>query len=188
MRVARQQWNGLQQRAIMLDTPTMAAVTTTCSNLSTSTVRTNDSRPKAQIFIMSAYQIIDEPKPSTYHTLVVDPIVILFAALLVPLFFELPLYGRFWMPLAWIVLNGFLLGSPSKLKEAVIAIAGCVTFFALYSGIHYLSTIDLTMARFLYPYYQIIIQGALFFTLYVIVFYQSPPYAIHQYIKSSNRG
>jgi len=106
---------------------------------------------------MSAYQIIDEPKPSLYHTLVVDPIIILFAALLVPIFIEL------------------------------LAIAGCVTLVALYCGTLYISTVDLTMARFLYPYYQIIIQGALFFTLYVIVFYQSPPYAIHQYIRSSNQ-
>ncbi len=137
---------------------------------------------------MSAYHIIDEPKPSLYRSLVVDPIVILFSALLIPIFFELPLYGRFWMPLAWIVFNGFLLGSPSKMKETLIAIVGCLTFFAMHSALIYLSTINIDMARSVVPYYQIIIQGALFFTLYLIVFYQSPPYAIHQYIKDNIRA
>ncbi len=136
---------------------------------------------------MSSYQIIDEPKPSVYHRMVVDPVVILFAALLVPIFFELPFYGRFWMPLAWIVLNGFLLGSPTKTKEALIAVGGCITLGLLHAALIYLAAIDMEMARYAIPYYRIINIGALFFTLYLIVFYQSAPYSIHDYIKEGNR-
>jgi len=137
---------------------------------------------------MSSYQIIDEPKPSVYHKMVVDPVVILFAALLIPLFFSLPLYGRFWMPLAWIVLNSFLLGSPTKSKETYIAVGGGLALVLLYNALIYLTYIDVEMARFIAPYYRIINQGILFFTLYLIVFYQSAPYSIHEYIKGDDNS
>ncbi|MBL4673900.1 MAG: hypothetical protein JKX81_16690 [Arenicella sp.] len=135
---------------------------------------------------MSVYQIIDEPQPSLYSKLVIDPVAILFASLLIPIFIELPLYGRFWMPLAWIVLNGWLLGSPTRKKETVIAIAGGLTLIIFYSAMVYLAGVNVEMATLAFPYYRILNQGALFFTLYMIVFYQSAPYAIHQYVKEHN--
>ena len=136
---------------------------------------------------MSAYKIIDEPKPTIYSNFVVNPILILFASILLPLFFTLPWYGRFWMPLVWIVLNGFLLGSPTRIKETVIAIAGCIFFALLYNAVVYLAETDPTAANMVIPYYRILNQGAIFFVLYLIVFYQSAPYAIHEYLKEQHQ-
>ena len=136
---------------------------------------------------MSAYKIIDEPKPTIYSNLVVNPIFILFASILLPLFFSLPWYGRFWIPLVWIVLNGFLLGSPTRIKEAVIAICGCLFLVLLYNAIVFLAETDPVTARTFIPYYRILNQGVIFFVLYLIVFYQSAPYAIHEYLKEQHQ-
>ena len=137
---------------------------------------------------MSSYQIIDEPKPSAYDSLIADPTVILFAALLVPLFVDLPFYGRVWLPLLWAVANGFLLGSPTKIKESVIAIGGALLLAALIVSLAYLANTNVELMRSVAPYFRITIQGVLFFTLYLIVFYQSVPYSIHQYVKEQNKN
>jgi len=103
---------------------------------------------------MSSYQIIDEPKPSAYDNLIADPTVILFAALLVPLFVDLPFYGRLWLPLLWAVANGFLLGSPTKIKESVIAIGGALLLAALIFSLAYLANTNVELMRSVAPYFH----------------------------------
>ena len=137
---------------------------------------------------MSSYQIIDEPKPTVYQNLVVNPVVVLFAALLVPIFINLPFYGRLWMPLVWGVLNGMLMGSPTKTKELVIAIAGGVVMVGLFFLAVYLAETYTEIGNKFFPYIRTIIQGVLFFTLYLIVFYQMTPYSILEYIKEQGKG
>ena len=113
--------------------------------------------------------------------------VILFAALLIPIFIDLPAFGRYWMPLAWITLNGFLMGSPTKVKELIIAVLGAIAFIALLSGMLYLSGTNEELSKFLAPYFRIGSQAILFFTLYLIVFYQSTPYSIFEYVQEQNK-
>lgn len=137
---------------------------------------------------MSSYQVIDEPKPTLYDNFVVNPVVILFAALLIPLFIDLPAFGRYWMPLLWITVNGFLMGSPTKMKELLIAILGVITFAALFAGMIYLSNTNVELSNFIAPYFRIGSQATLFFTLYLIVYYQGTPYAIFEYVKEQNKN
>ena len=136
---------------------------------------------------MSSYQIIDEPKPSVYQNLAVNPVVILFATLLIPIFINLPFYGRFWMPLVWIVLNGMFMGSPTKIKELVIAIVGVVIMVMLFFLTIHVAETYTEIGGKVFPYFRIIVQGVLFFTLYLIVFYQMTPYSIIEYIKGQNK-
>jgi len=135
---------------------------------------------------MNSYQIIDEPKPSAYEYLIVDPVVILFASILVPLFIDLPFYSRFWGPFAWGILNAFLLGSPTKKKEIFIAIVGVLFLASLFIGMGVLGHSNIELMNSLMPYFHIIIQAILFFALYLIIFYQTVPYSIHKYIKEQN--
>lgn len=135
---------------------------------------------------MDTYQIIDEPKSNAYQNLVVPPVVILFASLLIPIFIDLPLYGRLWMPLVWITINGFLLGSPTKIKEMLIAIGGLVVLALSFFALIILGNTDEQLMTNVLPYFRITIQGILFFTLYLVVFYQSVAYSIHEYLKEHN--
>ena len=107
---------------------------------------------------MNSYQVIDEPKPTVYDNFIVNPVVILFAALLIPIFIDLPAFGRYWMPLAWITLNGFLMGSPTKVKELIIAVLGAIAFIALLSGMLYLSGTNEELSTFLAPYFLSLIH------------------------------
>lgn len=134
---------------------------------------------------MSNYSLIDEPKPKAYEHLIVDPLVIFFAAILVPLFWNPPMLGRIWMPLLWLCVNSFLLGSPTLLKEIIIAIGG----FALWYVFMYLCIypmIFLNLNAYVdsaIPYFRILNQGVFYLSLYLLVFIQRTPYSIFQYIK-----
>lgn len=131
------------------------------------------------------YQIVDEPKARALNMLIVDPLVIFFAAIFIPLIWTPPFFGRIWIPLVWLILNGFLLGSPSWIKEIAIACIGfalwwgfiyCVAYIMLYLGYSdYISVVA--------PYLRILNQGIFFLTLYLLVFIQRTPYEIYSYIK-----
>lgn len=60
------------------------------------------------------YQIADEPTPSALSRLVVDPFWPVLACMMVG---GLP-------GLAWLALNGYALGSPTRVRESVICLAG----------------------------------------------------------------
>ncbi|MDZ7904263.1 MAG: hypothetical protein U5L01_17805 [Rheinheimera sp.] len=47
---------------------------------------------------MTSYRIIDEPRLKKSQQLIVDPTLIFFAAMLVPMLVEIPLWGKFWLP------------------------------------------------------------------------------------------
>ena len=136
---------------------------------------------------MSSYQVIDEPKPTIYDSFVVNPVVILFASLLIPLFIDLPAFGRYWMPLLWITVNSFLMGSPTKMKELMISLLGFIAFVALLAVMLYLLNTNVELSSFVTPYFRIGSQAIVFFTLYLIVYYQSTPYLILEYVKEQNK-
>lgn len=62
----------------------------------------------------SGYTIADEPSPSTLSHLVVQPVWPLFAIM----------FAGAWLAWPWFVLNGFAMGSPTRMREAAIAAAG----------------------------------------------------------------
>lgn len=137
---------------------------------------------------MNRYQIIDEPKPKKYARLIVDPLAILFVSIIVPAFWMPPFMGKFWIPIVWILANGYFMGSPTFKKEVLIAIIGGLSLIALAFLMGYiLSTYHQpNIVESIGPYFRVLMQGTLFFTLYLIVFKQASPYAIHEYLKEQN--
>lgn len=136
---------------------------------------------------MTSYQIIDEPKLKSYQHLIVDPILILFISFIVPIFWAPPLYGKFWIPVCWILTNGFLLGSPTYKQELIIAIIGSSLFIGILFGFIHMASINALMidTKVAAPYVGIIINSFFFLTMYIIVFKQAAPYSIFQYIKEN---
>ncbi|HEX5756385.1 MAG TPA: hypothetical protein VFY12_08535 [Arenimonas sp.] len=68
------------------------------------------------------YRLPDEPQPSSAAKLVVDPFWPLLATML----------AGAWLGLPWLAINGYLLGSPTRLKEATlcaVAVAGALVIF-----------------------------------------------------------
>ncbi len=134
---------------------------------------------------MSDYFIIDEPKYKLAHRFVVNPVGILLAAMILPLVFpKIPLYGKFWLPFVWLMLNGYWLGSPSFWRELVYAIGGlaivAVLFFAFGYGI---KTELITAPNTAAPYLRVLVNGIFFAALYCVVLTQSVPFAIYEYVK-----
>ncbi len=132
---------------------------------------------------MDNYQIIDEPKVRFLEKFIVHPVIILFAAMLVPMFVVIPFYGRFWIPFVWLILNGISLGSPTIKKEIVYAILGIASLIGLYylGGYFYVSLGNTKIS--VISYLRILMSGVFFLFLYLIVFLQEAPYQIYQYIK-----
>lgn len=60
------------------------------------------------------YRLDDEPVPGMLARLAVEPLWPLLALML----------GGFWLGLPWFVFNGFAVGSPTRVREAVIAVLG----------------------------------------------------------------
>lgn len=133
---------------------------------------------------MSHYHIVDEPKGSQLDKLVVNPIIILFAAIFIPIFITLPFDGRWWMPFAWLAINGYLLGSPTLKNEILISILGVLSLYGLLEIFILLSQQDFFsgMKSFV-QYVRIILNGVLFLTMYLVVFKQSVPYEIFTYMR-----
>lgn len=138
---------------------------------------------------MQTYQIIDEPKARMAAHLVVNPVMILLVAIIVPLFGHLPLMAQYWLPLLWILGNGYLLGSPSWRKEVLVVLGGVAVYFSVLFLSYYLQ------ARFqlfpndgmMIPYLRIVLQAVFFTVLYYVVFLQTAPFALFDYIRSHSR-
>ncbi len=136
---------------------------------------------------MSHYQIIDEPKPKRHERFIVDPLAIFFVCVFVPLVWSPPLLGQFWIPIIWLLANGYLLGSPNFKKEILIAVLGCFSFIGVWLSMGFM-TQDKEYIVTLVPYIRIFTQAIFFFTLYMIVFQQAGPFAIHEYVKEQGNA
>ena len=139
---------------------------------------------------MNTYHIVDEPKARFYTRFIVNPLVILFASIFLPLLISLPFYGQFWGPIIWILINGFLLGSPTFKHEVIIAAVGVIAFLSLPSLSLFLFTLfDATDTYSkAVPYLRTLSQAIFFMTLYLIVFKQSVSYSILSYLKELNQS
>lgn len=138
---------------------------------------------------MTDYIIIDEPKARLTENLIVNPLIILLAGVFLPLIWSPPLHGRIWLPFLWLALNGYALGSPTLAKEIALGIAGFASWFGFIYAVAY--SLDF-LGRFhlfteFVPYIRIINQGIFFIFLYLIVFLQAVPYALHEYLKEQRR-
>jgi hypothetical protein len=69
----------------------------------------------------AAYKLPDEPSPGILQNLVVNPLWPLLAIMFV---------GA-WLALPWFVFNAFAIGSPTRIKELFITVAGWLGIFLL---------------------------------------------------------
>ena len=69
----------------------------------------------------SAYEIIDEPAPSTLTRFAVSPMFPLLAFML----------GGAWLGWAWIAFNGYAFGSATRRRELGVALAAPLLTFTL---------------------------------------------------------
>lgn len=133
----------------------------------------------------SSYHIIDEPKIRRWEHLIVNPVLIIFAGILVPIFWIPPLGGKFWMPLLWLCVNGYLLGSASFKKEVLFCVAGGLAIFAsmVAFGFYVTQQGEAADIKQLAPYLRITLNGLLFTTLYLAAFTQSKAFNLFLYIR-----
>ncbi|WP_016954529.1 hypothetical protein [Catenovulum agarivorans] len=135
------------------------------------------------------YTIADEPKPKKLSYLVQNPTMIIFASILIPIFWTPPFAGRLWMPLVWIVINGYLLGSISFKKELGIAIGAVFAMFCSFFALGALIQLDnFYTSEQMRPYFQLFLNGILFFSLYWISSKQEQSYSLFQYAQGNHHG
>ncbi len=133
---------------------------------------------------MSYYHIIDEPKIKQSENLIVDPVIILLVAIFLPLFWAPPYFGRWWLPFLWLAVNGYLMGSPTLKKEIAISVIGIISLFGLMELFIHISKLEpFNQLKSLAQYVRIILNGAFFLILYLVVFKQSIPYEIYSYTR-----
>lgn len=138
---------------------------------------------------MPSYSIIDEPKQHQLNAFIVNPIIILFASMLVPIFINLPYYGRIWMPALWLIINSLLLKSASRTKEIGVALLAVIVWFFIIYGIWdlvYLHANDNTF-RHTIPYLKIFSQAVFYFCLIYAASLQSTSYSLYEYINKRNQ-
>lgn len=74
------------------------------------------------------YRLDDEPRPGALARLAVEPLWPLLGLML----------GGAWLGLPWFVLNGMAVGSPTRVREAVLAAIGLLASLGLAFGLLYL--------------------------------------------------
>jgi hypothetical protein len=133
---------------------------------------------------MQSYKIVDEPGAGRWQHIIVNPHGILLVAIMLPFFWRPPLMGQVWMPLLWVGLNGVFLGSPTLRREFAVIAGGVAMYVAtLAAAVYVRNHGDLAEPDRIWPYVRILLQAVFFITLYLVVFMQSAPYAIHEYVK-----
>lgn len=134
---------------------------------------------------MATYRIIDEPKSRpALEKFIVDPTIILFVSILVPLFWNPPALGRFWMPAVWLIFNGYALGSPTLGKEIRTLLLGALGLFLLLRGSSALTNSGVIPydSAAVAPYLVTLLFGMFFLTLYLVVARQSTSHALYEYV------
>ncbi len=139
---------------------------------------------------MARYEIIDEPRTKPWgERLIVDPIIILFAAILVPLIWQPPLLGRFWMPVIWLIVNGYALGSSTLGKEIRTIVRGTLGWLGvLYGTLMIMKHASLPLSKEDIIQYTVIVQfGVFFLTLYLVVSRQAQGYELYKYMRGDDK-
>lgn len=124
------------------------------------------------------YIIIDEPRVNPLSNLVLNPLVILFASILIPILWSPPYFGRLWMPLVWLLFNGYALGSATWAKEWIICIVGALCMFLILMSMGFVGEYKIAL-----PYLHIGLNATLFLSLYFAVFTQSTSYELFEYMR-----
>lgn len=139
---------------------------------------------------MNRYTIIDEPQVRPWgERIVVDPIIILLAAILVPLFWNPPALGRFWLGPLWLLINGIALGSATLGKEVTALAVGAVVWLGLFFGTIVAISAGLLPyeASDVWEYVVISLFAVLFFTMLFVINLQARSHALFVYVRGGQR-
>jgi len=134
------------------------------------------------------YLIIDEPKARFSGRFVINPIFILLASIIIPIVITLPFYGRFWLPFIWLAFNGFVMGSPSLKKETIWGLLVCALIWTILFPVWDAIYATLENPKRFQPYIIIGLNAVLFAGLYMVVFIQSVPFEIFEYVKEQRKN
>ncbi len=118
----------------------------------------------------TTYHIEDEPRPGALQHLAVQPFWPLFAIM----------FAGSWLALPWFAFNGFAVGSPTRFKEAALAIAGLVGNAALVLGLFLLHGTGVVSDTLL-PYCFVMITVWKLGVCYVLHVWQSRSIALYEY-------
>ncbi|WP_087023202.1 hypothetical protein [Thaumasiovibrio subtropicus] len=129
------------------------------------------------------YHIIDEPKATKWDFLVMNPMVIIFATMIVPIIWAPPFAGRYWVPLVWICVNGYIMGSATFKREVVTCLVGCLALLAVFIGFAQIphEVIENTTIGW-FNYLRLALNTILFLTLLLAAFSQMKSFSLFQYI------
>jgi len=137
---------------------------------------------------VTSYRIIDEPKVNMAQQLIVNPLVIVLVAMLITIFASLPLYIKLWLPFIWLIFNSYLLGSPTFWRECFYSIVGVFAMAAAFIGFGYgIKTGVISSPNSLAPYLQVLVNALYFSALFLVVFTQSVPFSIYEYVKQQGQ-
>lgn len=96
----------------------------------------------------ASYRLPDEPRPGALGQIVVHPMWPLLAVM----------FGGVWLSWPWFVLNAWALGSPTRVRETLTAIAGLVGSGVILTGLLLLaSAADLPQASIKYLFVVLIL-------------------------------
>lgn len=135
---------------------------------------------------MDRYRIIDEPATRSWgEKYVVNPLIILLAAVFVPIIWEPPLFGRIWMPVVWLAVNGYMLGSSTLKKEIAVGVLAMALWYAVIVVSVALTKSDsmgLTIQQ-VFPYSRIFQFAVFFLFIYIAVFNQMRSFQLFEYTR-----
>ena len=136
----------------------------------------------------SGYIIVDEPKVRALAAFVLPPMVILFASIFLPIFWQPPAMGQYWLPLVWIFFNGYILGSSTLKKEILVGSLGLLVMSAQFMGFLYYISLETHPfpVDVVGPYLRICLNATLFLTLYFVVFTQTTSFELYEYMKEND--
>ena len=135
---------------------------------------------------MARYQIVDEPNVKSWgESLILDPTIILFVCIFAPILISIPAFGRFWIPLIWLSLNGFALGSATLKRELLVLWLGSVLLFSVYIGFIAVANHYGLAPERINPYLRIMVFAGFFLVIYITVFNQQKSYELFKYLHSN---
>lgn len=134
------------------------------------------------------YHIIDEPAPSALSRFIVNPFLIVLFAMVAPAILAGVLARPQLLFLLWFGLNGFALGSPTRMREMAWIAGGLLLLFGFVELLGWIVAAGLvaepTMTAAL-PYLRILHSAALLTIFYRLFLYQHGPYQLHRYLQSA---
>ena len=117
---------------------------------------------------MAGYRIVDEPRPSRWNSIAVNPFWIFLAALL----------GGITLGWAWFVVNGFAFGSPSRKREITLVVVGALGLAAL---LFLAAQLAASLPTELRPYLQVVFIAYKLAIVYLLHLTQSRGFELYQH-------